>query len=80
MGSDPGSATYYGNFTLGKVLKISVSQFLHEKYATGTSLAVQGLRLHASNARGTGSIPGGETKIPRAMLCSQKKKYVHNHA
>ena len=32
----------------------------------GTSLVVQGLRLHASNA---GLIPGWETKIPHAMWC-----------
>ena len=37
----------------------------------GTSLVVQGLRLHASNA---GLIPGWETKIPHAMWCGQKKK------
>ena len=34
---------------------------------TGTSLAVQGLRLQASNAGGTGSIPGQGTKIPHAV-------------
>ena len=31
---------------------------------TGTSLAVQWLRLCASTAGGAGSIPGEETKIP----------------
>ena len=40
----------------------------------GTSLAVQWLRLHASNAGGTGLIPGWGTKIPHAAGCSQKKK------
>ena len=40
----------------------------------GTSLAVQGLRLHASNAGGTGSIPGQGTKIPHAKQHSQKTK------
>ena len=30
----------------------------------GTSLVVQWLRLHASNAEGVGSIPGVGTKIP----------------
>ena len=42
-----------------------------------TSLAVQWLRLPASDAGDMGSIPGQETKIPHAMRCSQiiiKKK------
>ena len=38
------------------------------------SLAFQGLRLHASKAGGTGSIPGRGTKIPHAAWCGQKKK------
>ena len=38
----------------------------------GTSLVVQWLRLHASNAGGAGLIPGWETKIPRAMWRGQK--------
>ena len=33
----------------------------------GISLAVQWLRLHASNAGGTGLLPGQETKIPHAI-------------
>ena len=41
--------------------------------ATGTSLVVQWLRLHASNAGGTGSIPGWGTKIPHALWSGQKK-------
>ena len=40
----------------------------------GTSLVVQCLRLHASNAGGVGLIPGQGTKILHAKLCSQKKK------
>ena len=43
----------------------------------GTFLAVQWLRLCASNARGEGSIPGRETKIPHATGCSQKKTTVN---
>ena len=39
-----------------------------------TSLAVQGLRLRASTAGGTGSIPGRGAKIPHAAWRSQKKK------
>ena len=39
-----------------------------------TSLAVQWLRLHATTAGGTGSIPGQGTKIPHATWQGQKKK------
>ena len=38
----------------------------------GTSLSVQWLRHHATNARGTGSIPGWGLKTPHAAQCSQK--------
>ena len=40
----------------------------------GTSLAVQWLRLCASNAEGAGLIPGQGTKIPHAVQHCQKKK------
>ena len=40
----------------------------------GTSLAVQWLRLHPSNAGGAGSIPGWGTEIPHAAWCGQKIK------
>ena len=46
---------------------------LNIKANTGTSLAVQWLRLHASIAGGMGLIPGQGTKIPRAMQCGQEK-------
>ena len=36
---------------------------------------VQLLRFHASTEGGTGSVPGGGTKIPHVVLCGQKKKY-----
>ena len=39
----------------------------------GTSLVVQRLRLRASTAGGTGSIPGRGTKIPHAAWRGQKK-------
>ena len=39
--------------------------------SAGTCLVVQWLRLHASNVRGTDSIPGQGTKIPHAV--KQKK-------
>ena len=45
-----------------------------KKVYIGTPLAVQWLGLHASTARGTGSIPAQRTKILHAVQCSQKKK------
>ena len=45
-----------------------------KKQKARTSLVVQWLRLLASTAGDTGSIPGPGTKIPYAMQCSQKKK------
>ena len=40
----------------------------------GTFLAVQWLRLCASNARGVGLIPGWGTKIPQAAQYGREKK------
>ena len=40
----------------------------------GTSLAVHWLRLRASTAGATGSIPAQGIKILHAAWCSQKKK------
>ena len=40
---------------------------------TGTSLVVQWLRLHTSNAGGAGLIPGQGTKIPHAAWHVQEK-------
>ena len=39
----------------------------------GTSLVVQWLGLHASNAGGVGWIPGWETKIPHVLYGTAKK-------
>ena len=50
------------------------SQLVLSITQSGTSLAVQWLRLRASNAGGAGSIPGRTTKIPLALECSQKVK------
>ena len=48
---------------------------LHRNYLKmGTCLAVQWLRLHASTAGGTGSIPGQGTKIPHAAWRGQKNQ------
>ena len=38
------------------------------------SLAVQWLRLHASNAGGAGSIPGRGSKVLHAVQCGQNKQ------
>ena len=47
-------------------VRSSMQAHIHMIFLQGTSLVVQGLRLHASNA---GLIPGWETKIPHAMWC-----------
>ena len=44
----------------------------------GTSLVVQWLRLYASTAGSTGSVPGWGTKIPHAARWGQKKKVKRN--
>ena len=46
----------------------------HKQKSLGTSLVVQWLRLHPSNAGNVGSIPGRETKIPHATWHVQKKE------
>ena len=46
---------------------------IKKKEVIGTSLAVQGLRLCASNAGGAGLIPGRGTKIPHAARHGQKQ-------
>ena len=43
---------------------------------TRTSLVVQWLRLHASTARGTGSIPGRGTRIRHVEQHGQKYIYI----
>ena len=43
------------------------------KKQAGTSLVVQWLRLRAFNAEGTGSIPGGRTKILYAVWRGKKQ-------
>ena len=40
---------------------------------SGTSLAIQWLKICSSNAGYVGSIPGG-TKVPYAVWCGQKRK------
>ena len=43
-----------------------------------TSLVAKWLRLHSSNAGGTGSIPGRGTKIPHDMRRGQKKGILYS--
>ena len=57
-----------------KYAVISESNKVFKNKWIGTSLVVQWLRLCASNAGGTCSIPGGGTKIPHAVWCGQKEK------
>ena len=47
-------------------------------FLKGTFLAVQWLRLNASNAGAVGSIPGQVTKILRAGRCCQINKKLKN--
>ena len=47
---------------------------LKNKTKAGTSLTIQGLRLHGSNVEGVGSIPGHRTKITHTAWCGQNKK------
>ena len=51
-----------------------MTQFSQIKIGIGTSLVVQWLRFHDSNAGVTGSISDGEINIPHAMQYDQKKK------
>ena len=46
------------------------SQYYHQ----GTSLVVQWLRLHTSNAEDMGSIPSQGTKVSHVVWCGQKNK------
>ena len=48
---------------------------LGSRMGPGTSLVVQWLRLHASNAGGVGSVPGWGTEIPYAMGYGKKKAW-----
>ena len=45
-----------------------------KQFTKGTSLEVQWLRLCASIAGGTVSIPGWGTEIPHAVWCGPKKQ------
>ena len=49
---------------------------LFKNIQAGTSLVVQWVRLCAPTAGGTGSVPGGGTKIPHVTQLGQKKKRI----
>ena len=55
-------------------LKIVCKETMNRMKRQGTSLVGQWLRLRASTAGGTGSIPGQGTRTLRAARCGQKKK------
>ena len=50
-----------------------------KKKKSGTSLVLQWLRFHASNAGGPGSIPGQGIRIPHAMGHGQKEEKEKNY-
>ena len=56
-----------------RVLEIFQKKMLFKK-ATGTSLAVSWLKLHASNAEGEDLISDQATKIPYAAMLQKEKK------
>ena len=53
--------------------KREVNKSTINNYNRGTSLVVQWLRLHASTAGGTGSVPGRGTKITHGKREKEKK-------
>ena len=56
----------------------NIDSSFYQNFFLRASLAVQWLRLHASNAGDMGWIPGRGTKIPHASRCSKKKKKSQN--
>ena len=58
------------NMSPGAEIQIHDQEKTGKDWTTGTSLVVQWLRLQASNAGGTGSIPGWGTAMP----CGVAKK------
>ena len=51
----------------------------HQTLLPGTSLAVQGLKLHSFQAGGAHSTPGQGTKIPHAVQPKKILKQTKNH-
>ena len=56
---------------MGRIVPFLGLGFLSIKKEAGTSLVVQWLRVGASTAEGTGSVPGRGTKIPHAVQHDQ---------
>ena len=52
---------------------VTVLSQQQKQFSSGPSLAVQWLRLHASTAGDTGSIPGQGTKIPHTAWLKKKR-------
>ena len=71
LGSSPdcSAGNYLGG--MGRIFPFLCLSFPSIKKEVGTSFVVQWLRLGASTAGGTGSIPGWETKIPHAVQHDQ---------
>ena len=65
------SQTWPRDWTDWVIMEVIQKNWLKD---VGTFLAVQWLKLHTSNAGGTGSIPGWGTKISYAMQQGKKKK------
>ena len=59
----------YGKPTANIILNSEKLKAFPLKSGIRTFQVVQWLRLHVSSARGMGSNPGQETKIPHAALC-----------
>ena len=65
---------YTGNVPEGQAC-FNTQAHNDEKHPLGTSLPVQWLRRSASSTGGTGSIPGGGTKIPHPTWLQAEPKY-----
>ena len=63
----PSTHAYFHSYQMATLL-------ISKRKSPGTSLTIQWLGLHASNAGGVGSIPGWGTKIPHAVQHGQRKE------
>ena len=76
-GDLPSSRIEPGSPTLQADALPSEPAVLNKKcVSSGTSLVIQGLRLHSSNADGTGSSPGQGTRILHATQTKKKKCFL----
>ena len=65
-----------GIITTGFILFIIIFHFVSKVCWRGNFLEVQWLELHTATKHGPGSIPGGGTKIPKAVWRDQKKIFL----